>query len=121
MLTLTTEVHNGLGRHQEHLTDDQVTSLLRAFWFSLWLYYLGLCFTKCGLILQYLRIFTQRWFRIAAWTIFGIVVVYSVWTVLSSIFSCTPVHAFWDQSVKDARCMPHGVSWFVNAVRHRQK
>lgn len=114
-VTMIFQVQNGLGLHQDTLSNEEVTGMLRAFWASLWLYYLALCFTKVALILQYLRIFTQKWFRRAAWTVLAVVVLYSVWTIFSSIFACLPVASFWDLSIHGS-CLPHSVSWYVNAV-----
>lgn len=113
-VTIVFQVKYGLGKHQSELSEDEVTSMLKAFWVSLWTYYLSICFTKVGLILQYLRIFTQKWFRITAWALLAFIVAYSVWTVFSSVFACLPVAAFWDQSIH-GKCLPHSVSWFVNA------
>jgi hypothetical protein len=51
------------------------------------------------MLLQYLRIFPTRGFRIACIVILGIVIVYSFWTVFSSIFACTPIALFWNKTL----------------------
>jgi hypothetical protein len=39
-----------------------------------------------------------------------------VWLVLSQVFNCVPVHAFWDFTVVDAYCLPRVPMWFSNAA-----
>ncbi|PNS15710.1 hypothetical protein CAC42_4162 [Sphaceloma murrayae] len=113
-ITISFQVQYGLGLRQDSLTPQDVFSLLQAFWASIWIYHLGLFFTKAALLLQYLRIFTQPWFRKTAWAIFGFVCLSSCWTIFGSIFSCIPVASFWDARVKGT-CLPHAVTWYFNA------
>ena len=42
------------------------------------------------------------------------VVCYTFWTVLGSIFACVPVHAFWTK--EPARCIDQFAMWFTNAA-----
>lgn len=44
----------------------------------------------------------------------GIVVIYGLWTILSSFVNCVPINAFWDSSV-DGSCIPKGFLWYFNA------
>ncbi|KAK8198725.1 hypothetical protein M8818_006592 [Zalaria obscura] len=115
LVTVIYQVKNGMGRHQDSLTDAEGVNQLKGLWASIWLYNLSLTFTKISIIMQYLRIFIGTKFRIACWVMFGVVVVYSFWTFFSSIFSCTPVAYFWDKNVAGGHCLDQYVVWFVNA------
>lgn len=44
----------------------------------------------------------------------GIIVVYGLWAVLSAIFNCLPVNAFWDVTITGG-CIPKGFLWYFNA------
>ena len=44
----------------------------------------------------------------------GVVTVYTIWAVFSSIFACTPIPYFWDKSLK-GHCINQFAMWFSNA------
>lgn len=114
-------VEYGMGRHFDTLTPyEQITSL-KPFWASIVIYNLALFFTKFSILLQYLRIFPYRKFRILCYCLMGFVFCWSCWTVFSSIFLCTPVAAFWDPSllktVPEAHCLSEWALWCDRSVR----
>lgn len=77
-------------------------------------YYLSLGLTKSSILLQYHRVFQTHKFRVLCWCLFAVVICYTFWTVLSSIFACVPVHAFWTK--EPARCIDQFAMWFTNAA-----
>ena len=85
------------------------------FWASILIYNLSLTFTKVSILLQYLRIFTTKQFRVSCWALLGFVAVYSTWTFFASIFECMPVAYFWDKTIKGGHCMNEYAVWFTNA------
>lgn len=62
-------------------------------WVIIIVYNLALICTKLSILLQYIRIFPQKPFRIAVWLLMGIVSGYALWRVFSAIFTCVPVNA----------------------------
>jgi hypothetical protein len=42
-------------------------------------------------------------------------ILYSLWTLLSGIFACVPVRAFWTKE-EGARCLDEKSSWFAHAA-----
>jgi hypothetical protein len=86
-----------------------VLMLVQAFWSSLIVYYLSLGLTKTSILLQYQRVFTTKRFQIVCWTLMGFVIVYTIWTVFSSIFACVPVRAFWTR--ESASCINQFAMW----------
>ena len=52
------------------------------------LYKFAAAFTKVSLLFLYLRIFTNRKFRIAAWTTMAVVVAYSSGSIVATIWQC---------------------------------
>ncbi|KAI4698727.1 hypothetical protein J4E81_005338 [Alternaria sp. BMP 2799] len=121
----------GMGRHIKTIPDDHMVKFLRVrhsqrilqgtanmkrqtFWSSLIVYYLSLGLTKGSMLLQYRRIFPTKKFQIANWLTMGVVVAYTIWTVFSSIFTCTPVRAFWTH--EKSTCLNQFAVWFTNAA-----
>lgn len=45
----------------------------------------------------------------------GLVVACGTWTVVSSIFVCSPIAFSWDKSITGGHCMNQMVVWFTNA------
>jgi hypothetical protein len=45
----------------------------------------------------------------------AIVVSYTIWTELGSIFACVPVRAFWTKEA-GAKCINQYATWFTNAA-----
>ncbi|KAH7068725.1 hypothetical protein FB567DRAFT_249000 [Paraphoma chrysanthemicola] len=113
-ITIAFQAKWGMGQHISDLEPATMQSSLKAFWASLIVYYLSLGLTKGSMVLQYLRVFTTKRFQIAAWAIMGVVVVYTFWTVFSSIFACRPIRAFWTRE-EGAICINQFAMWFTNA------
>ncbi|EME87448.1 uncharacterized protein MYCFIDRAFT_212887 [Pseudocercospora fijiensis CIRAD86] len=61
-------VKAGMGKHEADLSYSEAEENLKALWTSIIIYNLGLTCTKMSILLQYQRIFPQRGFRIANWT-----------------------------------------------------
>ncbi|KAJ5746202.1 hypothetical protein N7520_011384 [Penicillium odoratum] len=72
-------------------------------------------FTKCSVLIFYLRIFPSRKFHIAVWTIVFIAAGYSVASILANIFSCNPIAKSWDLTITTGSCMNRPVFYFANA------
>ncbi|KAJ5946837.1 hypothetical protein N7454_003676 [Penicillium verhagenii] len=72
-------------------------------------------FTKCSVLIFYLRIFPSRNFHIAVWTLVFIAAGYSIASVLANILSCHPVAKSWDSTITTGYCMNRPVFYFANA------
>lgn len=90
-------------------------TITQSFWASVWVYNLTLTVTKISILVQYLRIFPVRNFRIACFAVLGVVVAYGGWSTFSSVFICSPVAFAWDKSIGNGRCMNQLVIWVTNA------
>ncbi|KAK7186798.1 hypothetical protein DPSP01_001148 [Paraphaeosphaeria sporulosa] len=108
---------NGMGQHIKTLGDNEMRQSLKAFWASLIVYYLSLGLTKTSILLQYRRVFatTSRTFHLAFWAVMAVVVCYTIWTEMVSIFACVPVRAFWTKET-GAKCINQFATWFTNAA-----
>ncbi|GAQ33344.1 hypothetical protein AtubIFM55763_005293 [Aspergillus tubingensis] len=108
------EVHFGLGKHDDDLSDVVVKEQLKRLWAAIPFYNASLIFTKFSILFQYLRIFPDRRFRLACWIVFGIVATYGTWAVVSGFLNCVPVAKFWDRKIS-GYCLSFEAVWFFNA------
>lgn len=73
--------------------------------------------TKISILLLYIRLFIQRWFLITCWTSVGIVVAFTVGTVMSSIFQCTPIEFAFNKTLPGGgHCLSLPAFWYANAA-----
>jgi hypothetical protein len=79
------------------------------------LYYFALCLTKLSILLQYLRVFPQRNFRIACYTLMAVIFAYSAGTGFSAMFACTPIARFWNPSI-EGTCLNKMAVWYVKCI-----
>ncbi|KAL5374832.1 hypothetical protein DPSP01_011668 [Paraphaeosphaeria sporulosa] len=109
------QAKHGMGLHIWELQPVDSLYSLKAFYASLIVYYLSLGFTKVSILLQYRRVFSTRKFQIACDVVLAVVVVYAFWTVLSSIFGCKPIQAFWTLK-HPFKCLDQFTVWFFNGA-----
>lgn len=103
----------GMGRHEADLSAyDQITSL-KPWYASIVVYNLALFFTKWSIMLQYLRIFPLRKFRILCYCLMAFVFAWSCWTVFSAIAFCTPVEKFWRPDLP-GHCLSEWAVWYAS-------
>jgi hypothetical protein len=77
-------------------------------------YKLTINLTKTSILLLYLRLFPQRYFRIAAYTLLAIILAYMVATTCSSIWQCNPIAKAWNKSLEGS-CISLTKNWYANA------
>ncbi|KAF2830572.1 hypothetical protein CC86DRAFT_434372 [Ophiobolus disseminans] len=105
----------GMGHHINELEEEVMQKSLKAFWASLIVYNLSLGLTKSSMLLQYRRVFTTKNFQNTCWISLAIVIIYTIGTVASSIFSCVPIKTFWTRD-PSAKCLNQSAMWFTNAA-----
>ncbi|PTB62326.1 putative PTH11-typeG-protein-coupled receptor [Trichoderma citrinoviride] len=108
-------IENGYGVHKADLTVAELNAALRWFFIAQTPYKVTVCLNKVATILLYLRIFETTRFQIAAYTVMGIVVAWSIGGVGATIFQCVPIAGAWDKSV-DATCIDSDRFWVAYAV-----
>ena len=67
--------------------------------------YLTLSFTKLSFCLQYFRIFPSKEMRIAIYLVLGGVFAFASVSLLTAIFTCQPVSAWWKYSLTGDKCI----------------
>ncbi|KAL9001624.1 MAG: hypothetical protein Q9188_005403 [Gyalolechia gomerana] len=96
-LNFVQRFHYGGGRHSWDLPPEMYNGYLTISAINSYLYILGTALAKVSLLLFLYRVFrVDGKFRIAAWTIGIILVVWSVVSFLLCVFSCRPIKASWN-------------------------
>ncbi|KAF2737808.1 hypothetical protein EJ04DRAFT_590519 [Polyplosphaeria fusca] len=111
-----TQVHWGAGKHIVFLEPDQMRNVLIYAFVAILTYCASLTFTKLSILLQYRRIFTYKEMRMTIYIIFGICVALGIESVLTGIFTCVPVDAFWNlEKQSTAICLDRAALYYANA------
>lgn len=108
-------IRNGYGKHIDDLTTEQSQTALMWFFVAQTPYKITVCLNKLSALLLFRRIFVQRGFQIACWSICGIVMGWCIGTVAGTIFQCIPLEASWNRSL-DGTCIDKGAFWIAYAV-----
>ncbi|CAL3970987.1 unnamed protein product [Diplocarpon coronariae] len=84
------------------------------FWLTLIFYNMTLVFAKASVVLQYLRVFYHRRTRYACLAAITFLGLSGTQLLLTSIWSCVPIAAYWDASIQ-GRCIEKKPLWLFNA------
>ncbi|OOQ87872.1 integral membrane protein [Penicillium brasilianum] len=104
----------GFGQHITSLTRPNRLMTLKLFFVSQAFYKLTMNTTKMSILMLYLRIFIQRWFRITCYVLLVMIASYMVAAFFASVFQCTPVTRAWDKSIAGS-CIDITTNWYANA------
>ncbi|KAH8689164.1 putative plasma membrane protein Pth11-like protein [Talaromyces proteolyticus] len=103
------------GKHIDQIEDKQIIAkTLKVYFVAQLLYKVNLGLTKTSILFLYLRIFVTRWFQRTCQICLAIVIAFTIGTVMSSIFQCTPVARAFDHS-KEGTCINMTTFWYLNA------
>lgn len=85
------------------------------YWYIQTFYKLCLNLTKVSILLLYLRIFTQKWFRICCYVLISLVVTYGLVSLFySSVFQCHPIAKAYHKDLP-GHCIDVIKTWKANA------
>jgi hypothetical protein len=77
-------------------------------------YCLGIMLIKLSFLVFYLQLAVDTRFRVAVHVLIGVVVSYSLASLLVVIFSCHPVSKSWDPTMRDGYCVDLPVFYLAN-------
>lgn len=73
--------------------------------------------TKTSLLLLYLRVFwVHEYVRVSCYATLGIVVLWSVASILATMFQCIPVQAAWDEAITSKVCINSNAQWYQYGI-----
>ncbi|KAH7031558.1 uncharacterized protein B0I36DRAFT_227669, partial [Microdochium trichocladiopsis] len=87
--------NDGLGIDMWYLDPDRITYLLRTFFWGEVLYVFIIPVTKISVLIFYLQIFPERFYRRATMTLIVLNACYLVAFLLTTVLQCTPVEGAW--------------------------
>ncbi|KAJ5397854.1 hypothetical protein N7509_005967 [Penicillium cosmopolitanum] len=108
------QYHYKMGTHSALLSSEMLQKQLKCLWAAIPMYNASLAFTKFSILLQYIRIFPARSFRLACYVVMAIVATYSSWAIVSGYVNCVPVAKFWNHDLP-GHCLNFEAVWFFNA------
>lgn len=86
----------GLGQDIWMVDFVDITNLLRLFYICQILYLVSVTLTKVALILFFLRVFPQRWFKRTCWAVMAIVVLFGLAFAITLFLQCRPLAYNWN-------------------------
>ncbi|KAI8287583.1 hypothetical protein K4K60_012340 [Colletotrichum sp. SAR11_57] len=73
-------------------------------------------FAKVSLLIFYMRLSPQRWFKWAVWITLGVIISYSAALFFALIFACDPIAMSWDVTITEGTCIDRPAIYIATAV-----
>jgi hypothetical protein len=80
------------------------------------IYVWDLALTKISVLVFYLRIFPNTWFRYAAFATIGMITISTTIISLITVFSCHPIPYFWDRDIRGGKCLNVNALAYANSA-----
>ncbi|KAK7434831.1 hypothetical protein Landi51_13308 [Colletotrichum acutatum] len=87
----------GLGQDIWMVSPDNITQILLLFFVEELLYSFVVAVTKLSILIFYLRLFAETWFRVVCYVMLGVTTVYGIGQILGIVLVCSPVSYNWTQ------------------------
>ncbi|KAI1389364.1 uncharacterized protein F4822DRAFT_198327 [Hypoxylon trugodes] len=97
----------GLGRHVASVMMEdpkKVNRYLMLLYILDWFYVPSNMLSRVSVVVLYLRIFTDKWARIACYAVIGFLVANCLATIIAAQLECTPLAYTWDRSIQGGKC-----------------
>ncbi|OTB19761.1 hypothetical protein K445DRAFT_313534 [Daldinia sp. EC12] len=110
---------NGLGLDMWFVPHDNVTEVLRLYYFDELIYISALALTKVSILFFYLKVFPKRSFRLCTYALIAINLVYAITYDFLLIFQCNPIRGAWLQwdGETETQCISINVlGWSAAAI-----
>ncbi|KAJ4327041.1 hypothetical protein N0V84_002540 [Fusarium piperis] len=104
------------GVHAWEISVTQFNAYLMDVYLAAFIYILCGSLSKLALLIFYLRLSPQRWFRIATWSTIVFIGGYTVGIFFACIFSCKPIAMSWNVTITDGVCINRPSLYIATAV-----
>ncbi|KAA8893772.1 hypothetical protein FN846DRAFT_977459 [Sphaerosporella brunnea] len=95
---------NGSGRHLWDVPPEQVAVWFKCYYAAVSSYIYVAFFVKTSLLVFLMRIFPGKRLQRNAKYMIAFLVAFTISSEMATTFSCDPVQAGWDKTIKDAKC-----------------
>lgn len=109
----------GLGRNAAAVVKndpDGIKKFLQLLYILDWFYVPSNMLSRVSVVCMYLRIFTDKWARAAAWTVMTFLIANCVATLIAANLECMPLEYTWDKSVEGGRCFNQSLWYQVSNI-----
>jgi hypothetical protein len=107
-----------MGRHAVVVPLEDIERLLISLYVGCILYAVAIAVIKISILLLYRSLFPTPGIDLATKIIGAISMAWGIETALVGTFSCTPVRAFWDLTVKERTCINTTAFFIANSTAH---
>ncbi|KAK4442400.1 hypothetical protein QBC34DRAFT_25721 [Podospora aff. communis PSN243] len=114
---MVVQIRTGYGVHKWDMSMEQLAIYFKMVYAALILYSTAIIVTKVSVLLLFLDVFHSTRLRRVAWFTLGLVGIHGTWIVLSNVFFCVPIKAFWDLTISRDRCF-EPMKWFIEMWAH---
>ncbi|KAM5357849.1 hypothetical protein ACJZ2D_015859 [Fusarium nematophilum] len=104
------------GVHAWEISVEQFNSYLLVAYLAASLYVICGSLSKVALLIFYLHLSPQRWFKLATWATIVLITGYTVGIVFPVIFACNPIAMSWDVRITDGTCINRPRLYIATAV-----
>jgi hypothetical protein len=94
---------------------EYIIPTLQIGFLSLLVYQVTLALTKLSICLFYLRIFNDKMTKYVVYTTMGFICLYTIPTVIFSVFQCKPVEGYWNVT-EASTCVNPSPAFYVNGI-----
>ncbi|SPJ72475.1 related to integral membrane protein [Fusarium torulosum] len=108
--------HGAGGVHAWEIPIETFNIYVKDVYLSACIYVLCGSFAKLALLIFYLRLSPQRWFKWAVWTAIAIICIYTVVLFCLVLFACKPMAMNWDITVTDGICINQTKTYIATAA-----
>ncbi|KAK1752698.1 hypothetical protein QBC47DRAFT_349501 [Echria macrotheca] len=121
-VALVDQALHGSGTHVWDLDPTDTPSAIawfRAAWYGILMYLLSLFCSKMSILALYMTLFAFRWARVGCQILIFVVVVSSLFMLLTTFTACIPLHAYWDITIPRDQVYCHAQAfWWANTGMH---
>ncbi|CAH0050885.1 unnamed protein product [Clonostachys solani] len=108
---------NGIGGvHAWEISITDYNRFLLDTYIAAFLYPICGSFAKLSLLVFYLQLSPQKWFKMATWATIAIIIGYTIGINLPLIFACQPIQKSWDATITHGHCLNLPSLYIATAV-----
>ncbi|VUC28230.1 unnamed protein product [Clonostachys rosea] len=104
------------GAHAWEISITDYNRFLLDTYIAAFLYPICGSFAKLSLLVFYLQLSPQKWFKMATWATIAIIIGYTIGINLPLIFACQPIQKSWDATITHGHCLNLPSLYIATAV-----
>ncbi|KAK3984666.1 hypothetical protein QBC44DRAFT_9816 [Cladorrhinum sp. PSN332] len=115
-ITIVLHVSAGLGRHWDELDVEQKKEYFKAMFSGVFVGSTSNVLAKTSILFLFLDVFVLPTMRRTTRIFMAVVAAYGIYLLVSLVFFCIPIHAFWDYGYLPRKCLNGRIKWLADAA-----